>query len=112
MGTSWFTPSVKETIRNYGYNEGCDLHVLHLSAGGHSHRGSVSLHLFKSFDGEQDWTFKCDGLGIHLKLSSELHKSKNTAVSLVKQTLERLILKIGDGFEGDMPDRFKVDVPA
>lgn len=110
MGTSWFKPSPSEVVKTYKYLSETELHVLHLSAGGHSHRGSVSLHLFKAFDDADDWTFKCSGLGIAVKLSSDLSKSKNIAVSLVKQTLERLIQVIGDGFDCEMPERFKVDV--
>lgn len=110
MGTSWFSPTAGEVVKTYKYLSDTELHVLHLSAGGHSHRGSVSLHLFKAFEDDDDWTFKCAALGINVKLSSDLSKSKNVAVSLVKQTLERLIHVIGDGFDFEMPERFKVDV--
>jgi len=103
MGTSWFTPSPGEVANTYRYMSETELHVLHLSAGGHSYRGSVELHLFKAFDDDDDWTFKCSDLGVTVKLSSDLPKSKNVAVSLVKQTLERLIHVIGDGFDCEMP---------
>lgn len=108
MGTDWFYP--KDGGKRYGYHEGASLCVLHLSAGGHKHRGSVSLHLFKAYDDDEDWTLKCEGLGITVKLSSNLRKSQTVAVSLVKQTLERLVHVIGDGFDCEMPERFTVDV--
>lgn len=107
MGTAWFSPN--NGGKEYGYHEGAALSVLYLSAGGHKHRGSLSLHLFKAYDDDKDFTLKCDGLGITVKLSSDLRKSQTVAVSLVKQTLERLIHVIGDGFDCEMPETFTVD---
>jgi len=95
MGTSWFRDGIYWT--------------LHLSAGGHLHRGSICLNLFKAYDDDIDWTFKSKSLGIDIKLGSDLETSKRQAVRLAKETLERILNVIGDELDCELPERFLID---